>query len=124
MKKCFCLLLFLFAIPYTGYSQNASDQIAGIYVCHQSTGWYNSTDPSTGNSIEVVPLPLWDAKLILNKNGTFTRSIKMFSDNRETIEKGNWNIDQDSLILLIKTSKPSFIDIEMEINKEERLKID
>ncbi|RYD75232.1 MAG: hypothetical protein EOP53_16830 [Sphingobacteriales bacterium] len=119
------ILLFLtLIIPYIAYSQNDSPSIAGKYVCHQSTGWYNSTDPSTGNSIEVVPLPLWDATLILIKNGTFSRSTVIFSDDRETIEKGNWSIQQDSLVLHITTSKLSLINFETTVDTEEKLKID
>ena len=71
-------------------------------------------------------MPISETTLILDSNGTFTRSIVMFSGNRETIEKGNWRIEQDSLVLHIKTSKPAYISFEtdMEVNTEERLKID
>jgi hypothetical protein len=122
--NCTFLLFFILTIPYIGYSQNASDQITGTYVCSKSTGWGNYTNPSTGVSMEVVPLPLWDATLILNKDSTFTRSIIMFSDNRETEEKGDWHIAQDFLILHIKTSKPSYANIEFTSDLEEKLKID
>ena len=48
----------------------------------------------------------------------------MFSDDRETIEKGDWSIQQDSLVLHIKTSKFSFINFETSVDTEEKLKID
>lgn len=52
-------------------------------------------------------MPISETTLHLSKNGTFTSTTKMFSGGIN-VEKGDWRLLQDTLVLQIKIIKNAY----------------